>query len=180
MDEVGRNSNLGSRSARPSTQRCVAEWSAEPGAEAAPIRRARGGAGPAVYDHLTRVSTRADRRYLEILKVTSDEGQTVLEHALVLLLAVPNPVISAAEVLGLIGTWRDVQRQWRERPPLEVCLADYDAQLDGWNHRQVLRHLCESEAVERGQNRTVRLLSESGLPETKTLSTLDETLLSTP
>ena len=51
------------------------------------------------------------------------------------------------------------------------------AEKDGWSHRQVLRHLCESEAVERAQKRTVRLLAESGLPETKTLSTLDEALL---
>ena len=51
------------------------------------------------------------------------------------------------------------------------------AEKEGWSHRQVLRHLCESEAVERGQKRTVRLLAESGLPETKTLSTLDEALL---
>jgi DNA replication protein DnaC len=51
------------------------------------------------------------------------------------------------------------------------------AEKEGWSHRQVLRHLCESEAVERGQKRTARLLSESGLPETKTLSTLDEALL---
>jgi hypothetical protein len=32
----------------------------------------------------------------------------------------------------LLDTWRDLQRQWRERPPLEVCLKDYDALLDGW------------------------------------------------
>ena len=51
------------------------------------------------------------------------------------------------------------------------------AEKEGWSHRQVLRHLCESEAIERGQRRTVRLLAESGLPETKTLSTLDEALL---
>ena len=51
------------------------------------------------------------------------------------------------------------------------------AEKDGWSHREVLRHLCESEAVERAQKRTVRLLAESGLPETKTLSTLDESLL---
>jgi hypothetical protein len=51
-----------------------------------------------------------------------------------------------------------------------------DAAL-GWSHRQVLRHLCESEAVERGQKRTARLLAESGLPEGKTLSSLDEALL---
>jgi transposase len=85
----------------------------------------------AAYDHLTRVSHDADRRYLEILKVAADEGQTVVENALEHLLGVPHPVISAAEVLGLIDTWRDVQRQWRERPPLVVCLKDYDALLEG-------------------------------------------------
>jgi DNA replication protein DnaC len=51
------------------------------------------------------------------------------------------------------------------------------AEKEGWSHRQVLRHLCEGEAVERAQKRTARLLVESGLPETKTLSTLDEALL---
>jgi transposase len=86
----------------------------------------------AAYDHLTRVSAQADRRYLEILKVAADEGQTVVENALEHLLSVPHPVISAEDVLGLIDTWRDLQRQWRERPPLEVCLKDYDALLDGW------------------------------------------------
>jgi DNA replication protein DnaC len=51
------------------------------------------------------------------------------------------------------------------------------AEKEGWSHREVLRHLCESEAAERGQRRTARLLADSGLPETKTLSTLDEKLL---
>ena len=51
------------------------------------------------------------------------------------------------------------------------------AEKDGWSHRQVLRHLCESEAVERGQKRTARLLAESGLAEGNTLSSLDEALL---
>ena len=86
----------------------------------------------AAYDHLTIASAEADRRYLEILKVAADEGQTVVENALEHLLAAPRPVISAKEVLGMIETWRDLQRQWRERPPLEVCLKDYDALLDGW------------------------------------------------
>jgi hypothetical protein len=31
----------------------------------------------------------------------------------------------------MLDTWRDLQRQWRERPPLEVSLEDYDALLDG-------------------------------------------------
>jgi len=86
----------------------------------------------ATYDHLTRNSVQADRRYLEILKMAADEGQTVVENALEHLLAAPNPVISAKEVLDLIDTWRDLQRQWRERPPLEVCLKDYDDLLEGW------------------------------------------------
>ena len=86
----------------------------------------------AAYDHLTRTSHEADRRYLEILKVAADEGQTVVENALEHLLGAPRPVIVAGEVLDLIDTWRDVQRQWRERPPLAVCLKDYDALLDDW------------------------------------------------
>ena len=51
------------------------------------------------------------------------------------------------------------------------------AEKEGWSPRQALRHLCESEAAERGERRTARLLAESGLPETKTLGTLDEKLL---
>ena len=86
----------------------------------------------AAYDHLARISTEADRRYLEILKVAADEGLTPVENALDHLLSAPNPVISAKEVLGMLDTWRDLQRQWRERPPLEVCLKAYDALLDGW------------------------------------------------
>lgn len=90
----------------------------------------------AAYDHLARVSHEADRRYLEILKVAADEGQTVVENALEQLLSAPHPVISAKEVLAMIDTWRDLQHQWRERPPLEVCLKDYDALLDGWEEEQ--------------------------------------------
>lgn len=51
------------------------------------------------------------------------------------------------------------------------------AEKEGWSHRQVLRHLCESESVDRAQRRTARLLSGSGLPESKTLSSLDESKL---
>ena len=85
----------------------------------------------AAYDHLTRVSHEPDRRYLEILKVAADEGQTVVENALEHLLAGPRPVVTAKEVRDMLDTWRDQQRQWRDRAPLEVCLADYDALLDG-------------------------------------------------
>jgi DNA replication protein DnaC len=51
------------------------------------------------------------------------------------------------------------------------------AEKEGWSHRQVIRHLCESEAVERAQKRTVRLLAESGLTEGKTPNSLDRALL---
>jgi DNA replication protein DnaC len=51
------------------------------------------------------------------------------------------------------------------------------AEKEGWSHREVMRYLCESEAVERAQKRTKRFLAESGLPESKTLSTLDESML---
>jgi len=51
------------------------------------------------------------------------------------------------------------------------------AEKEGWSHRQALRHLCESESVDRAQRRTARLLAGSGLPETKTLSSLDEAKL---
>lgn len=85
----------------------------------------------AAYDHLERTSHEADRRYLEILKLAADEGQTVVENALEYLLGAPHPVVSAAEARAVIDTWRDQQRQWRQCPPLEVDLAAYDALLDG-------------------------------------------------
>jgi hypothetical protein len=84
----------------------------------------------AAYDHLTRVGVDADRRYLEVLKVAADEGQTAVENALEHLLGGPRPVISAQEVKGMLETWQDLEREWRERPPLEVRLEDYDALLD--------------------------------------------------
>ena len=85
----------------------------------------------AAYDHLTRSGGDADRRYLEILKVAADEGQTAVENALEHLFGEPQPVITAAEVRDMLDTWKDQQREWRERAPLEVCLSDYDALLDG-------------------------------------------------
>lgn len=87
----------------------------------------------AAYDHLTRTGDEgaADRHYLEVLKVAADEGQTAVENALEQLLGAPRPVISAAEVRAMLDTWREVQREWRERPPLEVRLEEYDALLDG-------------------------------------------------
>ena len=47
----------------------------------------------------------------------------------------------------------------------------------GWSHRQLLAHLCQSEAADRTQRRIERLLAASGLPEGKTLGNLDEALL---
>jgi len=51
------------------------------------------------------------------------------------------------------------------------------AEAEGWSHRHVLEHLCQSEAADREQRRIGRLLAESGLPEGKTLGNLDEALL---
>jgi hypothetical protein len=31
---------------------------------------------------------------------------------------------TAKEEKGMLDTWRDLEREWRERPPLEVCLTD--------------------------------------------------------
>ena len=49
------------------------------------------------------------------------------------------------------------------------------AQAKNWSHRKLLLHLCESEAQERSTRLTQRLLKASGLPEGKTVGTLDET-----
>ncbi len=84
----------------------------------------------AAYDHLERAGVGADKCYLEILKVAADEGRTAVENALEHLLSGPHPVVDAAEVRGVLDTWRDLEREWRQRPPLVVCLADYDALLD--------------------------------------------------
>jgi DNA replication protein DnaC len=51
------------------------------------------------------------------------------------------------------------------------------AQTQGWSHRELLQHLCESEAQERGTRLTERLLKASGLPAGKTLATLQEATL---
>ncbi len=72
----------------------------------------------------------ADRRYLEILKVAADEGQTAVENALETILCDPRPVVSAAEVRAMLETWRDMEQEWRQRAPLEVSLAAYDALLE--------------------------------------------------
>ncbi len=48
------------------------------------------------------------------------------------------------------------------------------AERQNWSHRQLLLHLCENEAQDRGARLTERLLKASGLPEGKTLATLQE------
>lgn len=83
------------------------------------------------YDHLERTTSEADRRYLEVLKLAADEGQTAVESALEQLLLAPRPVITVKEIKTMLDTWRDLEREWRERPPLEVRLEDYDSLLDG-------------------------------------------------
>ena len=90
----------------------------------------------ATYDHLMRTTHEADRRYLEVLKAAADEGLTSVENALEQLLAAPHPVVSAVEVRALLATWREQQEEWRARPPLKVCLEDYDALLGGEDDTQ--------------------------------------------
>ncbi|MBV5276769.1 transposase family protein, partial [bacterium] len=85
----------------------------------------------AAYDHLERAGGAADKRYLEILKLAADEGQTAVENALEQLLATPRGVVSAKHVREVLEAWRDLEREWRERPPLPVSLSIYDALLDG-------------------------------------------------
>lgn len=48
------------------------------------------------------------------------------------LLACPRAVVSAKGVRGFLDACRDQEREWRERPPLEVRLEGYDALLGGW------------------------------------------------
>jgi len=85
----------------------------------------------AAYDSLERAGGAADKRYLEILKLAADEGQTAVENALEQLLADPRGVVSAKDVREVLDAWRDQEREWRERPPLLVSLSVYDSLLDG-------------------------------------------------
>jgi transposase len=83
----------------------------------------------AAYDRLTRAGSDADKRYLEVLKLAVNEGQTAVENALEQLLESPHGAISAKNVQEFLDTWREHEREWRERPPLQVSLSDYDALL---------------------------------------------------
>jgi transposase len=88
----------------------------------------------AAYDHLERrLGIEADRPYLAILKVAADEGMTAVENALEHLRAAPKGEVSAGAVRDLLETWRDLEREWRSRPPLEVNLGDYDELLDNFD-----------------------------------------------
>jgi hypothetical protein len=106
----------------------------------------------AAYDRLERAGAYADKRYLEVLKLAADEGVTAVENALEQLLATPRGVISAKEVMVFLAAWRDQEREWRERPPLDVSLSDYDALLvggeedDGWVDAAQTSILAEVEA----------------------------------
>lgn len=51
------------------------------------------------------------------------------------------------------------------------------AERENWGCRRFLQHLCESEAQDRRERKTQRLLKESGLPDGKTMGNLDEKLL---
>lgn len=51
------------------------------------------------------------------------------------------------------------------------------AEQEDWGYRRWLQHLCESEAQDRRERKTNRLLKDSGLPEGKTLGHLEEKLL---
>ena len=85
----------------------------------------------AAYDRLTLAGGDADKRYLEVLKLAANEGQTAVENALEQLLATPRGVVSAKDVRKILDTWRDQEREWRGRPPLPVNLSVYDSLLDG-------------------------------------------------
>jgi len=85
----------------------------------------------AAFDHLERRHpAKADRLYLEILKVAAGEGETVVENALEQLLGAPRPEVSAATVGEMLETWQDLEREWRGCPPMEVDLGSYDDLLE--------------------------------------------------
>jgi len=55
-------------------------------------------------------------------------------------------------------------------------LADR-AESDGWSFEEYLRNLCEAELCERQTRRVKRRLKQAGLPDGKTLATLDQKVL---
>lgn len=84
----------------------------------------------AAYDSLTRSEPfKADERYLEVLEMAAMEGVSAVENVLEDLMAQPRAVISAVEVKAMLETYRDEELRWREAPPPEVTLEQYDALL---------------------------------------------------
>jgi len=51
------------------------------------------------------------------------------------------------------------------------------AEQQGWGYRKFLLHLCEAEAQDRAERKLERLLKQSGLPDGKTLGSLEEAKL---
>lgn len=85
----------------------------------------------AAFDHLERKCPgSADQRYLQILKLAAGEGVTVVENALESLLASAHPEVSTTTVSELLETWQDLEREFRQRPPLQVDLGSYDHLLE--------------------------------------------------
>lgn len=66
---------------------------------------------------------------------------------------------------------------------LTTMLRQYEelarrAEKENWDHIRYLRNLCEIELSERAARRVQRRLKHAGLPEGKTMETLDQSLLS--
>jgi DNA replication protein DnaC len=51
------------------------------------------------------------------------------------------------------------------------------AEKENWGYQRFLKHLCESEAQDRRERKTNRLLKESGLPDGKTVGNLEDALV---
>ena len=84
----------------------------------------------AAYDWLIRQEPfKADERYLGVLEVAAMEGVSAVENVLGELMSQPRGVVSAAEVKAMLESYRDEALRWREAPPPEVTLEQYDALL---------------------------------------------------
>lgn len=85
----------------------------------------------AAYDRLCRTQEvdKADRQYLELLRLAASEGTAAVSNTVEELLAQPHGEISAQEVQAMLETYRDLALRVRDRAPLEVSLDEYDALL---------------------------------------------------
>lgn len=79
---------------------------------------------------------------------------------------------SLSYVEGLLGSFR--------LPAMRQSLGEVAelARQQNWDYPRFLEELCEREQQERHERRIQRLLKQSGLPEGKTLASLDEGRLS--